>query len=356
MSPRSGGRSVAVLLVVLLVGTAGCSSLSGVDDGGREGSPTGSVTPSPATGPDQQSDSATPATESEQRPDSDETRLRADVVGLTAEGVGAEAEQTRATVADRLDVEPIAVRVRPDVGNGTVEVFAATVTAGEFRRALNETGYQPETVRTGVTDATRGELVAAVRERLRSSGFDGSTQVSATGDRLTVTVTERNASAVRNVLHDRGTVRVYAVARNDTTGEWTHRRLLTGDDIAAVGDVRTPPGGSPQVPVTIEAAAAERFQSELVAAGFDDGAACGVDAADHDTVETINETCLVTTLDGEPVFVGGVGPGLGQSFADGSFANDPQFVMTTESTSAADALALALRSGRLPAPLAFEGE
>ena len=76
--------------------------------------------------------------------------------------------------------------------------------------------------------------------------------------------------------------------------------------------------------------------------------------SDHDSVETINATCLVTTLNGQPVFVGGVEPSLGQSFAEGSFATDPQFVMTTTSMQEARDLQLSLQAGRLPADLDFE--
>jgi preprotein translocase subunit SecD len=91
----------------------------------------------------------------------------------------------------------------------------------------------------------------------------------------------------------------------------------------------------------------------MVETGFGSGANCGVDPEDHDAIDTVEGQCLVATLNGNPVFIGGVNPGLGDSFADGTFANDPSFVMTTTSMEEARDLSLNLKAGRLPADLDF---
>jgi preprotein translocase subunit SecD len=290
------------------------------------------------------------------------TRIRAPIVGMTAEGVDVapgEAGQLQTAMADRLGVDSIDVEVRPtrsETQNGTVEVFSRNVTESQFRSALEAEGYQPATIRPGVTEATREEMVTSVQDKITTSALSGGSvqQVSSPGGRsfISITAPDREPAELRRILEERGVVRIYAVHQNDS-GAWERRQVLQQDEFADIGTAQNPQNAGPQVPVQIEQSAAERFQQDMVETGFGSGATCGVDPEDHDTVDTVEGQCLVATLNGNPVFIGGVNPGLGESFADGTFANDPSFVMTTTSIEEARDLSLNLKAGRLPADLDF---
>ena len=292
-------------------------------------------------------------------------RIQAPIVGMTAEDVAIgneSATQVEIAIASRLDVDQIDVKARRGQAgeNGTVEVFDGNVSEEEFRNALEAEGYSAGTVRDGVAPATRDEMVETINEKLSGSALSGGSvqQINAPGGRnfITVTAPGRDASEIRDLLDERGVVRVYAVYRNDTTGNWTRRQVLnqTQFESADIGTAQNPQDRPPQVPIQFDQRVAESFRQEMVRAGFTGEVTCTATRADHDTVETINSTCLVATLNGEPVFVGGIDRSLGESYGDGSFVNDPMFVMTTGSIEEARALELNLRAGRLPADLDFE--
>ena len=290
-------------------------------------------------------------------------RIQAPVVGMTAEGVNVSVNgeaETQQAIAERLGIDPLDVEVRAAQQrgqNGTVEVYDENVTREEFRAALQEEGYQPSTIRDGVTSETRQRMVTVIQDKISTSALSGGRvqEVNSPGGRnfISITAPGRDADDLIEILNERGTVRVYAVYQNQSTGNWTRQQVLGQDDFRNIGNAQRV-DGQPQVPVVVRDGPAERFQSDMAAAGFGSGASCGAEAGDHDSVETINATCLVTTLNGEPVFVGGVEPSLGRSFAEGSFATDPQFVMTTTSIDEARDLQLSLQAGRLPADLDFE--
>jgi len=285
-------------------------------------------------------------------------RIQAPVVGMTAEGVDIAANETAQTeIASELGVDTIDVEVRqtgPETA--TVEVFNRTVTEQEFATALEAQGYQYETIRDGVTDDTMTEMVTSIEDKIRTSALSGGTvqQVNSPGGRsfISITAPGRDAQELIDILDERGVVRVYAVHQNES-GQWTQQQVLDQDEFADIGTAQQPQNGQPQVPVTIERSAAEEFQQAMVDTGFGSGATCTAQPEEHDSVGTIRSTCLVATLNGEPVFIGGVRPSLGSSFADGTFANDPSFVMTTSSIQEARELSLNLRAGRLPADLDF---
>jgi len=291
-------------------------------------------------------------------------RIEAPVVGKTAEGidVGNQSQEAPAqqAIANQLGIDPIDIEVRAAQQvnqNGTVEVFDENVTTDEFRTALQAEGYQPATIREGVTPETRQRMVTVIQDKITTSALSGGRvqEVNSPGGRnfISITAPGRDAQDLIDILEERGTVRVYAVYQNSPTGNWTQDEVLQQNDFRNIGNAQTV-NNQPQVPVVVRQNAAEQFQSDMSQAGFGSGARCGVEAGAHDSVDTINATCLVTTLNGEPVFIGGVEPSLGQSFADGTFANDPQFVMTTTSMQDARDLQLSLQAGRLPADLDFE--
>ncbi|WP_276273013.1 preprotein translocase subunit SecD [Haloarcula litorea] len=297
------------------------------------------------------------------------TRIRAPVVGMTAEGVQITANGSSAelSMARQLGVDPIDVEVRRGAPgeNGTVEVFTRNVTEQEFRAALEAEGYGSPTIRDGVTAETRAAMVESIEEKISTSALSGGRvqSVSAPGGRnfISITAPDREPAELRDILDERGVVRVYAVHR--ANGTWQHDQVISQGDFAGIGTAQETQGANPEafVPVTLEQRAAEQFQQEMRRVGFADGSGvrCSASRGEHDTVESINSTCLVATLNGEPVFIGGIQPGLSQSFADGTFANDPSFRMSTGLVSEgglddARELSLSLKAGRLPAPLDFE--
>ncbi|MDZ7850047.1 MAG: preprotein translocase subunit SecD [Halodesulfurarchaeum sp.] len=285
------------------------------------------------------------------------TRIRAPPVGITAEEVAVPITEETAlaqSIADRLDVDSIDVRAANETN--TVEVFTKDVSESDLRAALEAEGYDPGEIRTGVTEQTLNELVERVDEKLTESALSGgSVQKITLGGRQVVSITapDRDREELLSILEDRGVVRIYAVT-SAANGTYAHTQVLSQDEFARVGTARTNQDGEPGVQVTIDEAVAESFSNEMVELGFGDGSTCTAAAADHDSVETIEGDCMVTTLNGNPVFVGGVELSLGEDFVSGDFAKSPTFTMTTTSMEEARNLELSLKAGRLPAPLDFE--
>ena len=299
------------------------------------------------------------------------TRIRAPPVGITADGVQVPADEQTAlsqALAERLAVDPIDLRVANETG--TVEVFTKSVSESDLRAALEAEGYEPTEIRTGVTEQTLDALVERVDEKLSQSALSrSSVQKITVGGRQVISISapDRDREELMSVLEDRGVVRIYAVARSDD-GSYEATQVLNQDDFARVGSASTNRDGEPGVQVTIEEAAAEDFSERLVALGFGDGSECPMGVAnDTDSIDDLvgavgaqeadrEYGCMVTTLDGDPVFSGGVEEGLGEDFRSGDFAKSPTFTMTTTSMEEARNLELSLKAGRLPAPLDFEND
>ena len=96
------------------------------------------------------------------------TRLRAPPVGMTAEGLElspADERDLAANLSTRLDLDEIDVRVSAQ--SGTAEVFSDSVSESDFRSALEGEGYEPESIREGVTAQTMDDLVERVDEKLK---------------------------------------------------------------------------------------------------------------------------------------------------------------------------------------------
>jgi len=284
------------------------------------------------------------------------TRLQAPAVGITAEGVNVSAddEVSLATnVSDELSVDPIDVRV--SAGSSTVEVFVRNVTQEELRTVLEAQGYQPSTVRDGVTQQTRQEMVEVISDKLTQSALDSgsvSTLRSTGGQQfISITAPDRDLGELRSLLDERGVVRVYAVYPAEN-GTYVHEQVLTQGDFRRISAAEQSQGGSGAVvPVTLRQTVAERYQQEMVQYGFGQATTCNYDEEDP---QSTRGRCLVATLNGDVVFAGGVRQGLAELYASGEFAKSPTFQMETTNMSEARELEISLRAGQLPAPLNFD--
>ncbi|MFB6128933.1 MAG: preprotein translocase subunit SecD [Halorhabdus sp.] len=283
------------------------------------------------------------------------TSIQAPVVGITAEGVNVSAENQTdlaQTISDTLSVDPIDIKV----SRTTVEVFSRNVTQQQLRDALIDAGYQPETVRDGVTRSTRQQMVAVIKDKLSESALSGgsvSTFNAIEGNLISITAPDRDVEELKALLDERGVVRVYAVHPGEN-GSWVADQVLNQDDFSRISPAQRNSEGEPVVPVTIKDTAAEEFQQDMVKYGFDQARQCRV--GDVTNVSAIQDHCLAVTLNGEVVFAGGVMRNLASSFASGDFAKDPGYQMITGNMSQANELEISLRAGRLPAPIDFGAE
>ncbi|WP_158853207.1 preprotein translocase subunit SecD [Halorhabdus sp. CUG00001] len=285
------------------------------------------------------------------------TSLQAPAVGTTAEGVNVSVED-ETTLAQNVSaaVSADAIDVRVSARSQTVEVFTRNVTQDQLRDALLAEGYQPETVRDGVTEQTRKDMVRVIQDKVRESALSGgsvSTINGIEGTFISITAPDRDQEELESLLDERGVVRIYAV-HPDSNGTFVQDQVLEQDDFKSIGFARKDQSEA-VVPVTIRNSVAERFQQEMVEHGFGQARRCGVNRDTVSNISEVDDYCLVTTLNDEVVFSGGVQQNLATSFANGEFANDPNFRMTTgQNMTQAEDLEISLRAGRLPAPLDFE--
>jgi len=282
------------------------------------------------------------------------TRLQAPAVGITAEGVNVTADgeaRLASNVSSALSVDPIDVRVSAQ--SSTVEVFVRDVSHDQLRSVLEAEGYQPESVRDGVTQQTREEMVRVIGDKLRQSALDSgsvSTLQSTGGQQfISITAPDRDREELRSLLDERGVVRVYAFVPADN-GTYVRHQVLSQGDFARISPAETQRGQA-VVPVTIRESVAQQYQEDMVQYGFDEQTVCNYD---RDEPQNTRGRCLLATLNGDIVFSGGVDGGLAQLYASGEFAENPVFQMETRNISEARELEISLRAGRLPAPLNFD--
>ncbi|WP_136689265.1 preprotein translocase subunit SecD [Halorhabdus amylolytica] len=286
------------------------------------------------------------------------TRIRAPFVGVTAEiSIAAEeADALERSLASKLGVDPIDVSVTPyQNAPGTVEVFSGDVSPAELEATLQDAGYDPdpETVRDGVTEQTRSEVVDVLTNKINEGGLTGGTVsvISTAGGEEYFAVVEvpgATQSEVERLIGTRGVIEVIAQRRvgNETTSE----TVLYGEDFTNPGIAQqaNPSEGvqRPYVPVSIEPDAARNFTDVMNRLDFstqgvgncDYGAATGGDGS----------YCLVTTLDGEVIYTAPLGDGLAREFRQETFAENPGFVMETGNYSDARQLSISLRVGTMP--------
>ncbi|NLV09648.1 MMPL family transporter [Halomicrobium mukohataei] len=305
------------------------------------------------------------------------SRIRAPIVGTTAENVGIQpvgaGDETNETIAiedelvSQLGVDPVDVNARaPNEPNadGTVEVYSENVTQAELAAALQEQGYDvsESDVRDGVTRATRDEMVEVIDEKLSQSALSGGSvqsAQSATGQNFVVIEAPgRDINELRSIVASRGIVRVYGGYAADN-GTFVRQQIVSREDIDGIGNARKVDGGQGyQVSVTIRDDAVDQFLEGVRATGLDEpNTARGAISCEYNA-ENPNQSsgkCLIASLNNEVVTAKGISPGLVGLFADGSFANDPTFVIETNTREEARNIELSLKAGQpLPAPLDFQ--
>ncbi len=293
------------------------------------------------------------------------TRIRAPLVGITAEGVqfgGDNPSQVERAVASNLQsttVTDVIVRRGSDTPNtGTVEVTTENASQDELASALEAAGYQYDTVRDGVTETTRQQTVNVLSNKINQAGLSGGSvrQVTtATGEHfILVEVPNEDRSQVIDLVNQRGSVRIDIYYPTDN-GTYDRRTgVLTQEDFQSIDPAQEGKGGNPpRVPVTVTEQAAPRFQQAVVETGLaqSGGTTCTYR-------ENPNETggCLLVVQDDKVVNSFGMSPGLAQMMRSGEWAKDPGFVLQTRNFSEAQQVAINLRAGALPAKLDLTGE
>jgi preprotein translocase subunit SecD len=207
------------------------------------------------------------------------TRIRAPVDGLTAEDVDVPRDRN-VSVQDRVarnleGVSPSDVKVRLAAAQNettTVEVFSKNVTRDEFAAALEQEGYDYETIRPGVTDATRNTVVRILRDKVSEAGLSGGRvqQVeTANGENFVVIeMPNTNRSEVEDLVTERGQVQVVAgfPAQNQSGNDTQYRRepLLTQGDFKSIGTAQETRSG-PNVPLVQNDETARNYSNVRIA-------------------------------------------------------------------------------------------
>ncbi|MFC6837767.1 preprotein translocase subunit SecD [Halomarina ordinaria] len=296
------------------------------------------------------------------------TRLRAPLVGLTAEGVAVDPQEERdaqRAIANELGVSQLDVQVRADVNEtegGAVEVFSENVTQEEFATALQNSGYdvQQSDVRQGVTRETMETAVEVLNRKIQgSAGFaGGGASVVTAADGQTFVLVEApgvNRTELIDLIGDRGRVEIVATApaenaTNATNGsDYREVSLLTQDDLADVGTVQRDQQDRPVVPVVLRDSAAEDFATTLQDLGFTSPE--GIASCRYDQNPEDPGYCLLTVVDGEVVYSASMGQSLARSIESGDFETDPAYQTSAANLSEAQELRLNLEAGALPAEL-----
>ena len=320
------------------------------------------------------------------------TRIRAPLVGLTAEGVDvAPGNQANVSqeVATALNVSAADVQVRTGNGSATVEVFPERVTGpesadgpdnvsqAEFARALQSAGLDVSTddISEGVTDQTYETAVNTLENKINEAGLTGGTvrTVQSAGERyIQIEVPNRNRSEVRDLVTSQG--RVTTVAYFPTGGNgtpeycepesWTNATsngtvpdgycsvavLESQEAFGTIQPVTRDESGQPVVPVTLTDEAAGRFTKAMQRFGFADPA----NASTCRFERSRTGHCLLTVVDEQVVYaasIQGGERGLVRPFATGDFENDPSYQTSATNVSEAQELRVNLQAGALPARL-----
>ncbi|MFW5956313.1 MAG: preprotein translocase subunit SecD [Halorhabdus sp.] len=285
------------------------------------------------------------------------TRVRAPFVGVTATGVSIDDNETadlERSLASALDVDPIDVEVTPyQDAPATVEVFDGTVGTDDLESVLESEGYDPETVREGVTEQTRESVIEVLNNKINEGGLTGGTAsvISTAGGEEYFAVVEvpgANQSEVERLIGTRGVVEI--VAQRAVGNETENETVLYGEDFTNIGIAQQadPSQGiqRPYVPASVEEEPAQNFTEAMNRLDFTTE---GVGNCDYpDSADADGSYCLITYLDGEEVYSAPLGQGLAEDLSEGTFVDNPGFSMETANYSEAQQLSISLRVGTMP--------
>lgn len=287
------------------------------------------------------------------------TTLTARIQGTTATNVSipkdANLATVRSTLAGNLGVEEQAINIVS--ADRTVEIRASNVSTAALHDALAGTALDVSgaTIRRSVTADTQAETVQILRDRLSKAGFDTTVRGTTADGVRGVRVRASNAPRPELVSNLSYQGRVAIVAHFPDNGSQRDVTLLTNDDFATVGSPQyRPRSGGYFVPVTLTDPAAENFSTAMRNFGFTGDAGIG-NCSTQTAQQHPNDAsgyCLYTRYDGHVVYAAQMSGGLATEFENGDFVEDPRFVITAANASRARDLALSLRAGAVPAPLA----
>ncbi|PSQ47662.1 preprotein translocase subunit SecD [Halobacteriales archaeon SW_7_65_23] len=298
------------------------------------------------------------------------TRVRGQLVGLTAENVeglsSSNQNTVETTVAEELGLDPLDVRTRPREPDGprTVEVFSGDVTPEQFANALQRAGLDVSTdqIRSGTTSETRNNAVETISSRIDQTGLSGANvrtvNQAGGGSFIVVEVPGADREEVRELIGDPGRVQIVAGFPRETANgtELAMEPLLTQGDFRRIEAAQTNPQLGPHVPVTLTGEAGQRYQQKMQEWGF---STTGVSRCEFDpeTDEpSPNEYCLYTVVDGNITEGVGLGRTLADSINERTFTNEPSFVIQMPSLDEAEDVRVDLEAGALPSEFRIESE
>lgn len=296
------------------------------------------------------------------------TSVSAPLVGLTATDVDV-GDRNQTAVEDAVaaglpDVEAVDVVYRPRVQSSAppaIEV-RANVTEEAFASALDAASVTYDDIQHGVTSETRDRAIRVIRDKIDKSGLGDQTVQSVfspADDRWYLKIEipgTGNVSEAVNLIEAEGQVRIYAyhsVVRNGST-EWTNTTALTQDGFRRVSLAEQGgQGQGPHVPVTIKESEASDFQQLMVDSGIATrtGSSCGWPGSDQYGGD--RGPCLLVVSDGSVIGSYGMAGDLGGSMVQGTWSQDPRFILETGNFSEARQLSIVLRAGALPTEIAI---
>jgi preprotein translocase subunit SecD len=290
-------------------------------------------------------------------------RIRGTLVGYTAEGINVsllDRQNTTTAIASELGVEELDVGIRRGnvPGQGTIELFNASYSEAEFVDALRSAGIDVSTdqIREGVTRETLRTAADTISGKIDQTGLSGggaTVATTAAGESfIRIETPSTNFTSVNETISREGQVEVVALYPNPNgSGHLRQTVLVSGagqSDFAADPQARQGGDGQqPRVSVTLTDEAAPEFMRNLQDFGFDQvgGVRC-------ERPRTPNGThsgyCLMTVVDGNITYAGGMRADLSESMRTGDFVQSPTFVLQTDSFDRAQQIELDLRAGALP--------
>jgi preprotein translocase subunit SecD len=296
------------------------------------------------------------------------TRIRAPLVGVTAEDVEFGDDQPRVVeqrVARNLQgvtvTDVTARQTRDNASQGgiasTVEVTAENVSQDELGSALEAAGYEYGSIRDGVTEETREQTVEVLRAKINEAGLSGGSVQSvatARGDHYVLVEAPEQRSELIELVNDRGTVRVDIYYPTDNGSYRTRTAALEQGDFQSISTAQQGQGDQPpHVRVSVREPVAPDFQQAVVETGVAQpgGTRCSYAESPNGT-----DPCLLIKVDGEVIAGFGMRADLARSMRSGDWVKDPTFILPANNYSAAQDLAINLRAGALPAKLDLAGE